>query len=103
MGTTRCTVRRRRSSPLFGTRVRYSGASLGYQLASVLAGGLSPLIAVALLASYGYQAVALYMAGMAFVTVISVVLATETFRSDIVRDQPEEQRLIPEGPQPEAR
>ena len=34
-------------SELFGTRVRYSGASLGYQLASVLAGGLSPLIATA--------------------------------------------------------
>ena len=90
-------------SELFGTRVRYSGASLGYQLASVLAGGLSPLIAVALLASYGYQAVALYMAGMAFVTVISVVLATETFRSDIVRDQPEEQTLTAKSPQPEVR
>ena len=38
-------------SELFGTRVRYSGASLGYQLASVLAGGLSPLIATALLAA----------------------------------------------------
>ena len=36
-------------SELFGTRVRYSGASLGAQLASVLAGGLSPLIATALL------------------------------------------------------
>src|SRR5262249_11800546 len=34
---------------LFGTRVRYSGASLGYQLASVFAGGLSPLIATSLL------------------------------------------------------
>ena len=58
---------------------------------------------MALLASYGYQAVALYMAGMAFVTVISVVLATETFRSDIVRDQPEEQPLIVESPQAEVR
>ena len=58
---------------------------------------------MALLASYGYQAVALYMAGMAFVTVISVVLATETFRSDIVRDQPEEQTLTVKSPQPEVR
>jgi MFS family permease len=40
-------------SELFGARVRYSGASLGAQLASVLAGGLSPFIATALLASYG--------------------------------------------------
>jgi MFS family permease len=36
-------------SELFGTHVRYSGASLGYQLASPLAGGLAPLIATALL------------------------------------------------------
>ncbi|MFY0581633.1 hypothetical protein ACN28S_51825 [Cystobacter fuscus] len=43
-------------SELFGTRVRYSGASLGYQLASVFAGGLSPLIATALLSGSNGQA-----------------------------------------------
>jgi MHS family shikimate/dehydroshikimate transporter-like MFS transporter len=85
-------------SELFGTRVRYSGASLGYQLASVLAGGLSPLIAVALLASYGYPAVAIYMAIMALITVVSVILASETFQEDILETQAEEQRLIAEGP-----
>ena len=36
-------------SELFGTKVRYSGVSIGYQLASIVAGGLAPLIAVALL------------------------------------------------------
>ena len=36
-------------SELFGTRVRYSGASLGAQLASIVAGGLSPFIATALM------------------------------------------------------
>jgi hypothetical protein len=36
----------------FTPRLRHSGASLGYQLASVIAGGLAPLIATALLASY---------------------------------------------------
>ena len=89
-------------SELFGTRVRYSGASLGYQLASVLAGGLSPLIAVALLASYGYTAVAAYMAIMALITVVSVILASETFQEDIDEPQAAEQRLISEGPQPRA-
>jgi MFS transporter, MHS family, shikimate and dehydroshikimate transport protein len=89
-------------SELFGTRVRYSGASLGYQLASVLAGGLSPLIAVALLASYGYPAVAIYMAFMALITVVSVILASETFQEDIDETQAAEQRLISEGPQPRA-
>ena len=89
-------------SELFGTRVRYSGASLGYQLASVLAGGLSPLIAVALLASYGYTAVAVYMAFMALITVISVLLASETFQEDIDETQPAERRLISEEPEPGA-
>jgi MHS family shikimate/dehydroshikimate transporter-like MFS transporter len=85
-------------SELFGTRVRYSGASLGYQLASVLAGGLSPLIAVALLASYGYPAVAVYMAIMALITVVSVILASETYQEDILETQAEERRLVTEGP-----
>ena len=85
-------------SELFGTRVRYSGASLGYQLASVLAGGLSPLIAVALLARYDYPAVAAYMALMALITVVSVILASETFQEDILETQEGERRLVTEGP-----
>jgi MFS transporter, MHS family, shikimate and dehydroshikimate transport protein len=89
-------------SELFGTRVRYSGASLGYQLASVFAGGLAPLIATALLASFGYGAVAAYTAAMALITVISVVLASETFRENINETQAAERRLIAEGPEPRA-
>jgi MFS transporter, MHS family, shikimate and dehydroshikimate transport protein len=85
-------------SELFGTRVRYSGASLGYQLASVFAGGLAPLIATALLASSGYTAVAVYMSIMALITVVSVILASETFREDILATQAEERRLIAEEP-----
>ncbi len=89
-------------SELFGTRVRYSGASLGYQLASVLAGGLSPLIAVALLAAYGYVAVAIYMMFMALITVVSVILASETYQEDIEETQAAERRLISDGPEPRA-
>jgi MFS family permease len=70
-------------SELFGARVRYSGASLGAQLASVLAGGLSPFIATALLARYGRNALAVYLVGMAAVTITAVVVAAETHRSDI--------------------
>ena len=87
-------------SELFGTRVRYSGASLGYQLASVFAGGFAPLISLALLTAYGYGAVAIYMAAMALITVISVLLATETFRSDIGETQAAERRLIADSPEP---
>jgi metabolite-proton symporter len=64
-------------SELFGTRVRYSGASLGSQLSSVIAGGLSPFIATALL-PYGRGALACYVAGMALITLVAVWLASET-------------------------
>jgi metabolite-proton symporter len=72
-------------SELFGTRVRYSGASLGYQLSSVLAGGLAPLIAGALFHAAGDKPwpVAVYMAGAALVTLVSVTLTAETVRADI--------------------
>jgi MFS transporter, MHS family, shikimate and dehydroshikimate transport protein len=62
---------------LFGTRVRYSGASVGSQLSSVIAGGLSPFIATALL-PYGRGALAAYIIAMALVTIVSVLLASET-------------------------
>jgi metabolite-proton symporter len=67
-------------SELFGAKVRYSGASLGYQLASVLAGGLSPMIAAGLLhwAHGAWWAIAVYMVGLAMVTLGSVFLASET-------------------------
>ena len=69
-------------SELFGSRVRYSGASLGSQLASVLAGGLSPFIETALL-PYGSGALAAYIIGMAIVTIIAVSMAGETRHLDI--------------------
>ena len=66
-------------SELFGTRVRYSGASLGAQLASVFAGGLAPFIATGLLqAGYGGGAVAMYVIGLAAVTIVAVLAASET-------------------------
>jgi metabolite-proton symporter len=71
-------------SELFGARVRYSGASLGAQLSSVLAGGLSPIIATTLLEyGYGRGALSLYLIGMAVITIIAVGAATETVRHDI--------------------
>jgi MHS family shikimate/dehydroshikimate transporter-like MFS transporter len=76
-------------SELFGTRVRYSGASLGYQCASVFAGGLSPLIATKLIIDSGGSAtpVAFYMIGLAAITIVSVYLAAETFKHDIGEDR----------------
>jgi len=77
-------------SELFGTRVRYSAASLGYQLASVFAGGLSPVIATALLTQSGGQAwpVSLYMVALAVVTLVSVWLSAETYRAHLTDAPP---------------
>ena len=72
-------------SELFGTRVRYTGASLGYQLAAPLSGGLAPLVATALLTwSEGDPwPVGVYLVGMALVTVVAVLLAVETRHRDL--------------------
>jgi metabolite-proton symporter len=73
-------------SELFGTRVRYSGASLGAQLASVFAGGLAPFVGTGLLrAGYAGGAIALYVIGLAAVTIVAVLAAAETSGSDIDR------------------
>lgn len=70
---------------LFDTRVRYSGASLAAQMGSVFSGGLSPLIATALLVRFGGKSwpVSLYMLGLVLLTVLSVLSARETHRSTI--------------------
>ncbi|PYP04464.1 MAG: MFS transporter [Gemmatimonadetes bacterium] len=70
---------------LFPTRVRYSGASLASQLGSVFSGGLSPLIATALLARSGGKSwpVSVYMVALVLITVVSVWLTRETHRQAI--------------------
>jgi MHS family shikimate/dehydroshikimate transporter-like MFS transporter len=84
---------------MFGTRVRYSGASLGYQLASVLSGGFAPLIAAALLAANNDSPtlVAAYMVVMGVITVVATFFSRETFRDDIEEARPEERRFFREG------
>ncbi|HXD75726.1 MAG TPA: MFS transporter [Vicinamibacterales bacterium] len=67
-------------SELFGTSVRYSGASLGAQLSAAVAGGFSPLIATALLPKYGSNAIALYIILMALITIVAVWSAVETLK-----------------------
>jgi metabolite-proton symporter len=74
-------------SELFGTDVRYSGVSIGYQLASVVAGGLAPIIAVALYTTFdsGY-AVSVYVALSALVTILAVATYGETRHRDLAAD-----------------
>src|SRR5262249_22452388 len=68
----------------FTPRLRYSGASLGYQLASVIAGGPAPIIATALFAHYqsGY-AIAIYIAACAVVSLVAVVFMPDYTGQDI--------------------
>lgn len=71
-------------SELFGTRVRYSGASVGYQLASIAAGALAPLIATALLQAYGSSTpIAVYVVITCVITVVAVLFARETRGADL--------------------
>ena len=72
-------------SELFGTNVRYTGASLGYQVASPLAGGLAPLIATQLLKVGGNDPylVAIYLITTGAITLVAVYFAGETYRSNI--------------------
>jgi metabolite-proton symporter len=71
-------------SEIFSTRVRYSGASLGYQIGAIFGGGLAPLIATALLASFGAAwPIAVYMAAMCAITLVCVYLLTETYETDM--------------------
>jgi len=71
----------------FTPRLRYSGASLGYQFAAIIAGGPAPLIATALFATYhsGY-AVAGYIAVCAIVTLVAVWLMPDHTGKDIATE-----------------
>jgi MHS family shikimate/dehydroshikimate transporter-like MFS transporter len=70
-------------SELFATRVRYSGASLVYQLTSVFSGGLAPFIATLLLARQGPYAVAAYMAASCALSVVATLFAPETHQGKL--------------------
>lgn len=71
----------------FPTHLRYGGAGLGYQLASVIAGGPAPLIATYLLhATGGTAAISIYIIICAVLTVIATVLLPDRSRADITDD-----------------
>lgn len=68
---------------LFSTQVRYSGASLGYQIGAILGGAFAPTIAVLLWKEFGIVYVSVYIAIAALVTIGSVYMLTETSGKDI--------------------
>ena len=69
---------------MFPTRMRYSGVSLGYQVTSIVAGSLAPLIAVKLLEIYHSSVpIALYLAGASVITLTAVYFTRETKGLDL--------------------
>jgi metabolite-proton symporter len=73
---------------LFGTRLRYTGASLGYQLAAPIAGGSAPLIAAWLVFTCPEQpwVLAAYIAGISIFSLVCVHFLAETSRNDLTAD-----------------
>jgi metabolite-proton symporter len=81
---------------LFDTRVRYSGASMGYQVAGIFGGALAPIIATALLAWSGsWVAVSLYVVAALAITVIALLVARETAGEDL-DERPAGRRFVRE-------
>ena len=68
---------------LFSTEVRYSGASLGYQLGAILGGAFAPTIAVFLWTEYDILWVSVYIAFASTLTLLSVKALTETYKSSL--------------------
>jgi metabolite-proton symporter len=82
----------------FPTQIRYSGAGLGYQLASLVAGGPAPLVATWLLHEYGPYAVATYLALSAAVSLAALSRLPERSRVEL-----EALDAAPEAHEPGAR
>jgi MFS family permease len=86
---------------LFSTRLRYSGASLGYQGGAIFGGALAPFVATALFAATGTSlSIAVYVAAMAVISFVCMYLITETYQKDIHDDVPSE-APAPAGARPE--
>src|SRR4051812_8014247 len=72
---------------LFSTELRYSGASMGYQLAGVLGGGIAPIVAIALVEAFGSAyAVSVYVLAMMLLPLVALALAPETSERSLRQD-----------------
>ena len=76
---------------LFSTEVRYSGASLGYQLGAIVGGAFAPVIATFLWAEYSVFWVAAYMAFASILTIISVAFLSETYKTSLTEESQQEE------------
>lgn len=70
----------------FPGRLRYSGASLGYQLSSLIAGGPAPLIAASLASRYHSSAIAIFILGCAVISLLATAMLKDNANKDISGD-----------------
>jgi MFS family permease len=69
---------------LFGSRVRYSGLSVAYMLAGLLGSAITPVVTTALLKATGQgSSVAWFLIGSAVVSLVGLLLLSETLRSNL--------------------
>ena len=68
---------------LFSTEVRYSGASLGYQIGAIIGGSFAPTIATLLWKNYDIFWVSVYIAFASLLSLVSVYFLTETYQKDL--------------------
>jgi MFS family permease len=67
----------------FPTGLAYAGSGLGYQAASLIAGGPAPLLATWMLPNFGWQAISIYIVACAVLTLIAVALLPDRSRADL--------------------
>ena len=75
-------------SEQFGTRVRYTGASVGYQLATLIGAGMTPIVLASLYASSGKSTtpVAWLLVGVCAVSVLAIAVTRETRHNDLAAE-----------------
>ncbi|GGU45670.1 MFS transporter [Nocardioides albus] len=92
-------------SEMFGTSSRYTGASLGYQIASTLGAGFAPIIGAALLGAAGGSnpvLVAAFAAAVCLVSVVAIWCSGESHRADLADPSGQADPAEPAGPATDA-
>jgi hypothetical protein len=86
---------------MFSTKLRYSGASMGYQIAGIVGGGIAPIVSIALVRVFHTAfAVSIYVLAMMILTLIALKFAPETSRNDLNDENPDSRGPAPWDPIP---
>jgi MFS family permease len=72
----------------FPTGLAYAGSGLGYQAASLIAGGPAPLIATWMLPTFGWQAIAVYIIACVVITLAAAALLPDRSKADVAAEAP---------------